>query len=209
MAPRRTVGVPFGATVPFTNHSPLAHLLSRRLHELELTATPYRLTAQPGVGYTVEVAPKWPTSPSASPPDRIRVGQDEWGFWSCAAAVSGSPEYVRADLVPVSPADHASALAAERARAEKAERERDEWRSAALEAREGCNIRSSTITSLRSKFEASPEGTSAPQDIRSFPPPLTFPGSTQVPAGQSLSLGHMAALLQAAGVHVDARGPLS
>lgn len=40
-------------------------------------------------------------------PDRIRVAQDADGFWTCREAVSGSQEYVRADLVPAahSPAD--------------------------------------------------------------------------------------------------------
>lgn len=32
-------------------------------------------------------------------PDRIRVAQDADGFWTCREAVSGSPEYVRADIV--------------------------------------------------------------------------------------------------------------
>lgn len=31
-------------------------------------------------------------------PDRIRVAQDADGFWTCREAVSGSQEYVRADL---------------------------------------------------------------------------------------------------------------
>jgi len=32
-------------------------------------------------------------------PARIRVAQDADGFWTCREAVSGSPEYIRADLV--------------------------------------------------------------------------------------------------------------
>lgn len=32
-------------------------------------------------------------------PDRIRVAQDADGFWTCREAVSGSQEYVRADIV--------------------------------------------------------------------------------------------------------------
>lgn len=32
-------------------------------------------------------------------PDRIRVEQDGDGFWTCREAVSGSQEYVRADIV--------------------------------------------------------------------------------------------------------------
>lgn len=31
-------------------------------------------------------------------PERIRVAQDADGFWTCREAVSGSQEYVRADL---------------------------------------------------------------------------------------------------------------
>lgn len=31
-------------------------------------------------------------------PDRIRVTQDAEGFWTCREAVSGSQEYVRADI---------------------------------------------------------------------------------------------------------------
>lgn len=33
-----------------------------------------------------------------SEPDRIRVAQDADGFWTCREAVSGSQEYVRADI---------------------------------------------------------------------------------------------------------------
>lgn len=32
-------------------------------------------------------------------PARIRVAQDADGFWTCREAISGSPEYVRADIV--------------------------------------------------------------------------------------------------------------
>lgn len=32
-------------------------------------------------------------------PAKIRVAQDADGFWTCREAVSGSPEYIRADLV--------------------------------------------------------------------------------------------------------------
>lgn len=32
-------------------------------------------------------------------PDRIRVAQDSEGFWTCREAISGSQEYVRADIV--------------------------------------------------------------------------------------------------------------
>lgn len=32
-------------------------------------------------------------------PARIRVAQDADGFWTCREAVSGSPEFIRADLV--------------------------------------------------------------------------------------------------------------
>lgn len=32
-------------------------------------------------------------------PARIRVEQDADGFWTCREAISGSPEYVRADIV--------------------------------------------------------------------------------------------------------------
>lgn len=31
-------------------------------------------------------------------PERIRVAQDEDGFWTCREAISGSQEYIRADL---------------------------------------------------------------------------------------------------------------
>ena len=34
----------------------------------------------------------------ADAPERIRVAQDADGFWTCREAVSGSQEYVRADL---------------------------------------------------------------------------------------------------------------
>ncbi|TGV26365.1 hypothetical protein [Mesorhizobium sp. M4B.F.Ca.ET.143.01.1.1] len=34
----------------------------------------------------------------AKAPDRIRVAQDEDGFWTCREAVSGSPEYINADV---------------------------------------------------------------------------------------------------------------
>ncbi len=34
----------------------------------------------------------------AAAPNRIRVGQDADGFWTCREAMSGSQEYVRADL---------------------------------------------------------------------------------------------------------------
>jgi hypothetical protein len=40
-----------------------------------------------------------PDTGMAHTPDRIRVGQDADGFWTCREAVSGSQEYVRADLV--------------------------------------------------------------------------------------------------------------
>lgn len=33
------------------------------------------------------------------PPMRIRVAQDGEGFWTCREAISGSPEYVRADAL--------------------------------------------------------------------------------------------------------------
>jgi len=36
---------------------------------------------------------------STQAPDRIRVAQDTEGFWTCREAVSGSQEYVRADIV--------------------------------------------------------------------------------------------------------------
>jgi len=32
-------------------------------------------------------------------PAKIRVAQDADGFWTCREAVSGSPEFIRADLV--------------------------------------------------------------------------------------------------------------
>lgn len=32
-------------------------------------------------------------------PEKIRVAQDSDGFWTCREAISGSQEYVRADLV--------------------------------------------------------------------------------------------------------------
>lgn len=32
-------------------------------------------------------------------PERIRVAQDADGFWTCRKAVSGSQEYIRADVV--------------------------------------------------------------------------------------------------------------
>ncbi|QIG75040.1 hypothetical protein EVC14_042 [Rhizobium phage RHph_I3_18] len=32
-------------------------------------------------------------------PSKIRVAQDADGFWTCREAVSGSPEYVREDIV--------------------------------------------------------------------------------------------------------------
>lgn len=35
----------------------------------------------------------------AHTPERIRVAQDSEGFWTCREAVSGSQEYVRADIV--------------------------------------------------------------------------------------------------------------
>lgn len=34
------------------------------------------------------------------PPDHIFVEQDSDGFWTCREAVSGSPKYIRADLIP-------------------------------------------------------------------------------------------------------------
>ena len=38
-------------------------------------------------------------SENTATPDRIRVAQDAEGFWTCREAVSGSQEYVRADIV--------------------------------------------------------------------------------------------------------------
>lgn len=36
---------------------------------------------------------------STEAPARIRVAQDADGFWTCREAVSGSQEYIRADIV--------------------------------------------------------------------------------------------------------------
>lgn len=37
-------------------------------------------------------------TPGTAVPDRIRVARDSDGFWTCREAISGSQEYVRADL---------------------------------------------------------------------------------------------------------------
>lgn len=50
--------------------------------------------------------------------------------------------------------DAAALITSLQARAEKAERERDGWNAACMEARVGCNQRSATIKSLRRHLEA-------------------------------------------------------
>lgn len=37
------------------------------------------------------------TNTEQAAPERIRVAQDEDGFWTCREAISGSQEYIRAD----------------------------------------------------------------------------------------------------------------
>src|SRR5690554_4795012 len=51
-------------------------------------------------------------------PERIRVAQDADGFWTCREAVSGSQEYVRADLYADLEAELVALEAAARVRAE-------------------------------------------------------------------------------------------
>lgn len=52
------------------------------------------------------------------------------------------------------PVDLYALLAEQRARAETAEDEREEWRQACMQAREGCNQRSEVISKLHGKIEA-------------------------------------------------------
>src|SRR5690606_12243132 len=54
----------------------------------------------------------------ADAPERIRVAQDADGFWTCREAVSGSQEYVRADLYAALEAQLVALSAAARVRAE-------------------------------------------------------------------------------------------
>lgn len=60
-------------------------------------------------------------------PEKIRVAQDSDGFWTCREAISGSQEYVRADLVAELEAENEwlkHALEAANKRADEAEARR-------------------------------------------------------------------------------------
>lgn len=49
--------------------------------------------------HAVELPDAGPVTQDVAGPERIRVAQDADGFWTCREAVSGSQEYVRADLL--------------------------------------------------------------------------------------------------------------
>lgn len=70
-------------------------------------------------------------------PDRIRVAQDADGFWTCREAISGSQEYVRADLC--------AALEAQLAEAERRKQELE---------REVTGLRNSYFDERRARLSA-------------------------------------------------------